>query len=315
MSQQETVLITGATGFVGRGVLERLTQEGTRLPDTRVVALVRTDEAAERVRARGAEPFLGDLMEPSAGLVELIAGASRIVHCAAPHRTRATDRATLDAGLLQHVDPQRTRRLVYVCGSSFFGASDGESWVDESTPPVPFALAPLFLQGLGMLAALQARGLDAVTAYVAGVYGRGSWFLEYYLRSIARGEPILLLEEPPIWPYVHIADVAAALAHLLTLPAARLDAEGRDVIVTDDKPVPMDQFILEVSRAVGKPANLLRLDAETIKAKLDAIRFAYLSTPMRHSNARLRRLGFSCAYPTIFEGIPALGLGAPSGPA
>lgn len=316
MSQKETVLLTGTTGFVGGALLSRLihlAREGERLPNTRVVALVRTDEAAERVRARGAEPLLGDLMEPSAALAEQIAGAERIVHCATPPMERAQDRAALDQGLLAHVDPKRTRRLVYVCGSSYFGASVGEKWVDETRPPAPLGLGPTFSAGLDALGALRARGLDAVAAYVAGLYGRGSWFLEYYLGAIARGEPIVTLEEAPVWPYIHVADVAAALIHLLTMPAEALDAEGRDVIVTDDRPVAMDQFILEVAGAVGKSANLVRLDAESLKARVDPFQFAYLSTPMRHSNARLRRLGFSCAYPTIFDGIPALRLGGQAG--
>lgn len=52
------VLLTGGTGFVGQAILERLVGDGRS-----VRALTRTPEGAERLRALGAEPAIGDISD------------------------------------------------------------------------------------------------------------------------------------------------------------------------------------------------------------------------------------------------------------
>jgi nucleoside-diphosphate-sugar epimerase len=56
-----TVFVTGGSGFIGGRLIERLRADGHE-----VRALARSDAAADRVRARGAEPVSGDLSSPDA---------------------------------------------------------------------------------------------------------------------------------------------------------------------------------------------------------------------------------------------------------
>jgi uncharacterized protein YbjT (DUF2867 family) len=51
-----TAFVTGGSGFIGGALIERLRAEGWE-----VRALSRSDEAAEKVRARGALPVSGDV--------------------------------------------------------------------------------------------------------------------------------------------------------------------------------------------------------------------------------------------------------------
>jgi uncharacterized protein YbjT (DUF2867 family) len=60
------VFVTGGSGFLGGRLIERLCTEGYT-----VRALARSASAAERVRARGAEPVEGDL----AAVAAMCAGA------------------------------------------------------------------------------------------------------------------------------------------------------------------------------------------------------------------------------------------------
>jgi nucleoside-diphosphate-sugar epimerase len=53
--------VTGGSGFIGGRLIERLLADGHE-----VRALARSQSAAERVRARGAEPVEGDLADPAA---------------------------------------------------------------------------------------------------------------------------------------------------------------------------------------------------------------------------------------------------------
>lgn len=71
-----TILITGASGFVGRAVLERLVATGR---DVR--ALTRSDDSARALEAAGAEPVRGDIMDP-ASLAPAMAGCEVVYHVA-----------------------------------------------------------------------------------------------------------------------------------------------------------------------------------------------------------------------------------------
>src|SRR5919197_3234966 len=53
------IFLTGATGYIGGAVLEALVRGGHV-----VTALVRNNEKARRVSARGAHPVIGNLGEP-----------------------------------------------------------------------------------------------------------------------------------------------------------------------------------------------------------------------------------------------------------
>ena len=72
-----SAFVTGGSGFIGGALIERLGREGWA-----VRALARSDAAAERVAARGAEPVRGDL-EDRVALEQGAAGCELAFHCAA----------------------------------------------------------------------------------------------------------------------------------------------------------------------------------------------------------------------------------------
>lgn len=91
------VFITGAAGYVGRNLLRHFIAKGHR-----VTGLVRNAEAADRVRAWGGEPVLGDML--SADLAPLMVGADTLIHTA----------ASVDHGPgspAASVNPEGTRRV------------------------------------------------------------------------------------------------------------------------------------------------------------------------------------------------------------
>ncbi|MFW0793758.1 NAD-dependent epimerase/dehydratase family protein [Gordonia sp. CPCC 205515] len=133
-----TVLVTGATGFVGGAVADRL------LAAARPVrVLVRNPETArvQSLRQRGAEIAIGDLTEP-ATLLPAVTGVEAVFHAAAHlgDAGPAADyqRVNVDGtrSLLAAAAASAVQRFVFVSSPSALMAPDGGDHydIDESLP-------------------------------------------------------------------------------------------------------------------------------------------------------------------------------------
>ena len=238
------VAVTGATGIVGRFVVERLAREGARIR-----ALVRPT-SDRRELPPGVEWVVGGMTDSSA-LSGLLEGANAVVHCAyehVPDRYRGGEgddlprfwRANLQGGveLMGKARDAGVGRFVFMSSRAVFGQlSPPNSWVDDDTRPVPdthYGALKLALEAHASAFA----GVDGVcfsSLRPTGVYGitypleRTKW-LDLALKII-RGERL-----PParLATEVHGRDVAAAVWLLLTAPPDRLAGRSfncSDVIV------------------------------------------------------------------------------------
>jgi len=226
------VAVTGATGIVGRFVVERLAAEGVGIR-----ALVRPTSDRRELPA-GVEWVVGGMAESSA-LSDLVEAADAVVHCAyehAPGRYRGGEgddlpgfwRANLHGGveLMRKARDAGVRRLVLMSSRAVFGQhSPPDSWVDDDTRPVPdthYGALKLSLEAhASAFAAVD--GVCFCSLRPTGVFGvtypleRTKW-LDLALKMI-RGERL-----PPARraTEVHGRDVAAAVWLLLTTPAERI---------------------------------------------------------------------------------------------
>ena len=209
------LLLTGATGRVGRHMLPRLVVQGH---DVRAVA--RSGVAAERVKAAGAEPVLADLLDPD-GYRAALGGRDAVVHLAAVLRstddheirqanleaTRRLAGAALDAGVAWFVFT--STNLVYPGG---LGRPAGED--DEPAPPAAWGAYPASKAEAerALLALHRDRGLGLRIVRLAFVYGEGDPHLAESLRWAGQ------------WPghqrlhLLHHADAAQAVARVLQAP-------------------------------------------------------------------------------------------------
>ncbi len=97
------IFVTGATGFIGRNLIQHLTRSG----DYTVTALTRIPTQEGAGDAGGVRWIKGDLLEPQRYLAAL-SGCETVVHLAA-----ATGRAT--AADFQRVNVDGTRLLLQAC--------------------------------------------------------------------------------------------------------------------------------------------------------------------------------------------------------
>src|SRR5688572_31386420 len=123
----ETLLVTGATGFVGSHVVEACRGQPFRLR-----TLVRKDADAERLKNAGVEVVRGSLEDPAA-LREAASGADAVLHLAAMTKARSFEeyQRANSAGTQELIDAllagsPRPRRLIYLSSLAAVGPRSEE---------------------------------------------------------------------------------------------------------------------------------------------------------------------------------------------
>lgn len=214
------ILVTGATGFIGRRLVSLLLQRGDR-----VRALMRAPSASPVVPRPGLEIAIGDVAD-EASVTASMRGCSAVVHLATPR-----ERAEPDTGRLQQtiVGGSRSvmeaalragvRSLVHVSTARLLGPSSGRPRVEEDLPPRAASRGP-YLQAKHAADAecrrLIAEGLPAVVVYPTFVFGAGQTRGESRLGDLARQfasrrfVPVIG-SGTQVLNFVYVDDVAAGL--------------------------------------------------------------------------------------------------------
>jgi nucleoside-diphosphate-sugar epimerase len=245
----DTVLVTGASGFVGLNVVEALLGAGRSvvalshddLPATAAASFARLPGRLEAVRADILAPgLLGDLVRKH--------GVREAVHLAAitfgaQEDLRGSSRV-LDVNaigtlaMFEVAVAHRLRRVVYSSSTAVYGEAPlVEESLDEDTIPRPFTLYGITkLLGERMMRHFRdSHGLDCVAARFASVFGpwerdtglRATLSPPWQLARLAlRGEEARIHAQG-MRDWVHGGDVARAVA--LLLGAARPRHEAYDV--------------------------------------------------------------------------------------
>lgn len=203
-----TILLTGATGYIGSSVLPHLLAEGHR-----VTALVRDESKAALVRAAGAEAIVGDATD--AALVEGAARASDgVVHLASAKEVDPVLIPAVLAGLAGSGKP-----LVHTGGIWTYGDNTD---IAEDSPAAPPSLTDW--RGATEAQVLGANGVRGIVVVPSIVYGR-SGGLTRLLADAPRGSgaaPALRLigDGSQRWATVHVDDLAALYVLALEQGAA-----------------------------------------------------------------------------------------------
>jgi len=216
-----TVLVTGATGFLGRATVARLAADGMT-----VRALVRRRDAA---LPGGVQRVMGDLAGP-ADLAGLVDGVDTVVHCAAhmgdgDRRRHAAVTVRGTERLLRAAVDARVRRFVHVStiavhGRGMAGAllpPDGEL---EPTPALrdDYAWAKAAAERWVRLYGAE-TGLETVVLRPGIIYGPGRDFVARVARRLAGPLHLVGGGRRMLLPLVHRDDVVEAIVRVLALAA------------------------------------------------------------------------------------------------
>jgi nucleoside-diphosphate-sugar epimerase len=270
----------------------------------RVVALVRTAEAAARAVRLGVTPVIGDLDRPES-LAEAVEAADCVLHLAPPDahggrdaRTRSLVDVLSARGMLAHANRtiRRPERLVYVSTSGVYGDCGG-AYVDETRPVnAQSDRARRRVDAEQVLLEWGAREKVCVSILrVPGIYAADRLPIE----RLERRTPALRAEDDVYTNHIHADDLAqvcaAALLH---------GASGRIYNAADDSEMKMgDYFDLIADRAaLPRPPRIARADAA---GRIPPALLSFMSESRRLVNRRMKaELGIALRYPTVHAGVP-----------
>jgi NADH dehydrogenase len=244
-----TVLVTGATGFVGPHVVHAL-----RARDVPVRALVRDPRRAARLESWGVELVQGDVADPTS-LGAAAAGADAVIHLVAIIKGSRAD--------FERVMAQGTRNVVAAAqeaGVRRFVLASALGLDERTKDSVPYYRAKWEMER-----ATRESGLEYVIFRPSFIFGRDGGVLPTFVR-LARFAPVTPVVGPgtqrlqPIW----VEDVAAYYAETLE----RGDVANRTFELGGPDAPTWNEFWNRLKRVLGArrpslhvPFGLMRVQA------------------------------------------------------
>lgn len=298
-----TILVTGATGFVGAAVVRALRRHGQR-----VLALVRDANKTLALQAAGIEIAIGDMWRPET-YEPLVKQVDVVVHAAQQslrgrwgsrqiltmHESDALMTRTLARACLDQAKP-----FVYSSGALTHGGS-GRQWTDEASPPNPCFVAQGHAKMVEELTSLQrSHGLRLLVMSPGFVYGSGG-FVQMTAELIRRRQYYHLGCPENYWSLVHVDDLGEAYAL-----AIEQERYGQCYFVGDDEPLTRRDVVDQLADGLGCP-RVRRAPGWLMGVVLGFPMIEAATASIRLRNDKLKReLGWQPCYATFSKGLPVV---------
>lgn len=246
--------VTGGSGFVGRQLIRALRTRGDR-----VRALARSDAAADKVVAAGAEAVRGDL-DDTATMQGGMAGCDVVFHAAAKvevwGRREDFERVTV-LGTRRALAAARAAgapRFVHVSTEAVLVGGPPLVDVDE-TRPLPQRPLGLYPWSKGRaeeeVRAAAREGLHATIVRPRAIWGTGDTvLLPRLIKLVDSGKFAWIGGGHALTSTCHVENVCAGL-----LAAAERGRPGEAYFVTDGEPISFRSYINGMLQAVGRDAS------------------------------------------------------------
>lgn len=240
-------LVTGANGFVGSHLVERLLRGGAQ-----VRCLVRPTSDLRWLEDLDVEVQRGSLMDV-AWLRQAMRGVDVVFHVASATKAvsregyfRANTETT--AKVLAACEAAGIPRVVFVSSQAAAGPSDGlrpKTEQDSAAPLTAYGESKLQAE---LLVQRYAQVGEAVIVRPPVVYGPRDRDVMVLFRYVARGLCPLLGRKPRLLSIVHVADLVEGLI----LAASSAKAPGNTYFVCNDQPVEWGTFADAIAAAMGR---------------------------------------------------------------
>lgn len=286
------VLLTGASGYIGSAVADALREAGHR-----VTGLARSDEAAQRLGARGLEVSRGDLYdEESVG--RAAREAEGVIHAAS---TGGPDMARTDAAAVKAIIAALEgtgRPFIYTSGVWVHG-NTGRHVADEESPlnPVPLVAWRPAVERLVLSAS--ERGIRSIVIRPAMVYGRGGGLFAGFVRAAReKGRVRFVGTGQNRWSMVNVDDLAD-----LYVRALERAAPGTLLLAASGPAVTVREIAEAASRGAGVVGQVESWPLEEARQSLGPVADALTLDQQISGEKAVRLLGWKPQAPSVLEDL------------
>ena len=304
------ILVTGATGVVGRRLVPILIREGHS-----VVAMTRRSRSRETLEGMGAVPVQASF-DDTASLRRAAAGCDAVVNLATHMPESSTELirrsswkendAIRTRGSSNLVDAALAEGVARFIQESFapLYSDRGDRWIDEAVPLRPVRYNRSVLDAEASAVRFSTAGGAGVVLRFAAFYGPDSRFLIEGIAQLRRtGRAFLPGSFDAFLSSISHDDAATAAATALTVPRGTYN-------VSEDEPVTRRDYFDSLARALGLPApKPFPWYGRVILGSLGEC----LARSQRISNRRLKAAsGWSPRYRSVREAWPHVAAALPT---
>ena len=257
-----TVLVTGATGFIGQALTRRLLATGER-----VRVLVRQPERIAEAGLPVQEVYEGDITDPDA-VERAVAGASLVYAIAGTFREPSLSDERyreVNVAAVRHMmgaaRKHGVRRVVHCSTVGIHGNVTGAP-ANEDTPIRPDGIYEITkAEGDRTALGFAKDGLEVAVIRPAPVYGPGDTRLTKLFKLAARDRVLLLGNGRPHYHLVHIDDLVEAFRLAGRTPGI----SGEAFIVAGAEQPTLEELVRRIGRLTGHGRQtILKLPAGPI---------------------------------------------------
>ncbi|MDO6765412.1 NAD-dependent epimerase/dehydratase family protein [Agarivorans sp. 1_MG-2023] len=281
------VLLLGATGTIGSAILTELLQHGCS-----VLALARSDYAAQTITAKGAEVLRGDLREPQLWSTA-IHRVDAVIHAAA---TFCEDMVNIDLRVVNELIAQANikggiTRFIYTGGVWLYGET-GDIAATEQSPFKPISSFSWMIENSSLV--LNAPSLHTNIIHPAVVYAKEAGVLSSFVPQNGQVEVWGSLDTR--WPVVHTDDLASA--YRLVLENGR---SGMSYNVCGEQAVTVGDIAHSYIRKCRLPAEVLVRSVDEVVAENGAWALGPTLDQCMNADKIKRELGWTPTHQNILS--------------
>jgi nucleoside-diphosphate-sugar epimerase len=276
------VFVTGATGYIGTAVTEKLRAAGHR-----VAGLARSDASAAKLAQMGAEAVRGELRDTEI-IAQAASRADAVIHLA---MEMSADAPQLDAGVIDAVLGALRgsgKTFVYTSGIWVMGSTGGKV-VDETTAVNP---TPLVAWRPGHEDRVRhAEGVHGVVIRPGMVYGREGGIIGGFAASARRNGVVQIVGNGENrWPLVHVDRLADLYVLALRAPDSLYFAcWGASMPVKS------------IAQAAAKGARVETIPVDQARQTMGPVADALTLDQIVSSEKAVRELGWKPQAPSVLD--------------
>ena len=288
----KSILVTGATGFIGSRLVSSLVEKKYR-----VSSLIRKGKSGH-VKSKN---MIGDLTDSKLDIpdTEFDCVFHLASHTPLEKNKKILEKVNLEGtkNLFNHIK-DKTKAITYISGLGVYGETQ-DGIVDESFPYNPNTdFVKIRLEAQRFLEKnCKELGINFTVIHFGDVYGSGGWFYEVLVKRLLKNTFRLPKDGNYYKAFLHVDDAVGSMISIL-----EKNAINETYIVADPTFVKFKEFADFTADSIGAshPGTIPMFVA---KAVLGGDLTKLLTTSMKVSNKKISQI-YEFKFPSYQQGIP-----------